>query len=223
VEHPDYSGSRDAHDRDPDDFSYSEEGDRHSDGSVPGAGVPIHTLSESTGTGIESPVPTVHRQGSQQSSSRMYEQLARPHRGAASVTRLDLHEGVEGSYDRHRRGAPPPARSNSLHRTASQTRQAYGARTHGNGHGHHHPPHRQQSQHHTFQVCVSVCSLERRTHFHVRLMMMMIGSDTRACSSNNGQQSLSLRCGADDGEWGTHSGSLCFVTCCLWPLMTGVV
>ncbi|KAF8505478.1 hypothetical protein F5888DRAFT_1798494 [Russula emetica] len=108
VEHPDYSGYRGPRDRDPEDFSYSEEGDRHSDGSVSGPGVPIHTLSESTGTGVESPVPTVYRQGSPQSSSRMYEQLVRSPRIPASVTRLDLHEGVEGGYDggydRHRRG-----------------------------------------------------------------------------------------------------------------------
>ncbi|KAI0285070.1 hypothetical protein BGY98DRAFT_1093188 [Russula aff. rugulosa BPL654] len=104
VEHPDYSGHRGPRDRDPDEFSYSEEGDRHSDGTVTGTGVPIHTLSESTGTGLESPVPTVHRQGSPQSSSRMYEQFARPPRVPADVTRLDLHEGIEGGYDRHRRG-----------------------------------------------------------------------------------------------------------------------
>lgn len=149
VDHPDYSGYRDPRDRDPEEFSYSEEGDRHSDGTMSSTGVPIHTLSESTGTGIDSPVPTVHRQGSPQSGSRMYEQLARSNRAPASVTRLDLHEGIEngydGGYDRRRRGAPPSARSNSLHRTASQNRQAYGAGTHR--HGYHHPPHRQPSQH----------------------------------------------------------------------------
>jgi hypothetical protein len=163
VEHPDYSGHRGPRDRDPDEFSYSEEGDRHSDGTVTGTGVPIHTLSESTGTGLESPVPTVHRQGSPQSSSRMYEQFARPPRVPADVTRLDLHEGIEGGYDRHRRGAPLPASSNSLHRAASQNRQAHRAGSHR--HGHHHHPHRQPSQH-AFQVCVRVCSFERRTHFH---------------------------------------------------------
>jgi len=165
VEHPDYSGYRGPRGRDPEDFSYSEEGDRHSDGSVSGTGVPIHTLSESsrTGTGVESPVPTVYRQGSPQSSSRMYEQFARSPRVPASVTRLDLHDGVEGGHDRHRRGAPPPARSNSLHRTASQNRQAYGAGS--RRHGYHHPPHRQPTQH-AFQVCV-YGFIRRWTHFHV--------------------------------------------------------
>jgi hypothetical protein len=168
VEHPDYSGHRGPRDRDPEDFSYSEEGDRHSDGTVSGTGVPIHTLSESTGTGVGSPVPTVHRQGSPLSSSRMYEQLAMSPRVPASVTRLDLHEGIEGGYDggydRHRRGAPPSARSNSMHRTASQNRQAYGAGTQRRGY--HHPPHQQPSQR-AFQVCVCACSLQRPAHFRV--------------------------------------------------------
>ncbi|KAN0124520.1 hypothetical protein V8E52_002169 [Russula decolorans] len=175
VEHPDYSGYRDRgpRERDPEEFSYSEEGDRDSDGSMPGTGVPIHTLSESTGPGVASPVPTVHRQGSlQSSSSRMYEQLARPPRVPADVTRLDLHEGVEGGYDRHRRGAPPSARSNSLHRNASQNRQAYGAGTHR--HGYHHPPRRQPSQH----------AFQGPTHVHVPTDSSRSASDVMQMMDN---------------------------------------
>jgi len=153
VEHPDASGYHGQRDRDPEDYSYSE-GDR-SGGTVSGTGVPIHTLSESTGNVVDSTVPTVYRQGSPPSSSRLYEQFTRSPPVPASVTRLDLHEGVEdgygGGYDRYQRGAPPPAHSNSVRRTASQNRHPYGAGTHH--HGYYHPPHRQPSQR-AVQVCV---------------------------------------------------------------------
>ena len=95
MDHSDFH--RGPHDRDPDEFTYSEEGSRRSDGSLSGLGRELgvpHTMSESSG--VLSPVPTVYRQGSPAhgSRSRMFEQFASP-QVPASVTRLDLHEGME--------------------------------------------------------------------------------------------------------------------------------
>lgn len=139
MEHPD-DDHRNPYGRDPDQFSYSEEGSRHSDGS--GTGVPALGISESSG--LSSPVPTVYRQGSPAQGSRMFEQFASP-AVPASVTRLDLHDGLEdeygGGFDRPRRGSrPPPVHSGSLHRNSQNHHRNY-------------PPHRQPSQR-AFQVRV---------------------------------------------------------------------
>jgi hypothetical protein len=164
---------------------------------------PVHTISDSSG--VESPVPTVYRQGSPAQGSRMFERFASPP-VPASVTRLDLHEGIEDGYDagfdRHRRGAPVPAPTNARHPDSRSGRHRY------------QPPHRQPSQR-TFQVRVSVSLLGKADiwksghHFHVRLrgIYIIIGSDTRASDFSLRQQSL--RCDAGAGRRESRSGSLC--------------
>jgi len=107
VEHQDYY--RPPHDRDSEHYSYTEDSDRRSD--VSGGRVPVHAVSDSSR--VESPVPTVYRQDGPALGSRLFEQFAGS--PPAQVTRLDLHEEVEGeynprsatSYDRHQRGVPP--------------------------------------------------------------------------------------------------------------------
>ncbi|KAH9963220.1 hypothetical protein BC827DRAFT_150393 [Russula dissimulans] len=82
--------------------------DRRSDMS--GGRVPAHAVSDSSRT--ESPVPTVYRQETPALGSRLFEQFAGS--PPAQVTRLDLHEEVEGEYDpriatrydRRQRGVP---------------------------------------------------------------------------------------------------------------------
>jgi hypothetical protein len=79
--------------------AYSEDGDRHSDGTGAG-GVPVHFISESSR--VDSPIPAVHRQG-----TRLYEQFAATSSSMpaqtspppASVTRLDLHDDASENYE----------------------------------------------------------------------------------------------------------------------------
>ncbi|KAI0301839.1 hypothetical protein B0F90DRAFT_254368 [Multifurca ochricompacta] len=92
VERPNYHHSSHDHDY------YSEDGDRHSD--VSGAG--IHLISESSR--VDSPIPTVHRQGTSALGSRLYEQFpvsppVPAHGPPTSVTRIDLHEDVSENYE----------------------------------------------------------------------------------------------------------------------------
>ncbi|KAH9077481.1 hypothetical protein EDB83DRAFT_1712876 [Lactarius deliciosus] len=81
VERPNYHQG-------PHDDYYSEDGDRHSD--TYGA-APVHLISESSR--VDSPVPSVHRQGAPGPGSRLYEQFAESAGlPPSSVTRVDLHD-----------------------------------------------------------------------------------------------------------------------------------
>jgi hypothetical protein len=112
VEHPNY------HDGSQVDY-YSEDGDRHSDAYAPAA--VAHLISESSR--VDSPVPTVYRQGEPSSSSRLYEQFATsagPPQSA--VTRVDLHEDVAAEgYEGFNRQRSTSTHSNPLsyHTSAS--------------------------------------------------------------------------------------------------------
>jgi hypothetical protein len=136
VEHPDHY-QRGPRDHDAAYYPYSEDGtDRRSDASGPlgdGDG-PFPSFSNSDSSRVESPIPTVYREGPPGLGSRLFEEFAGQHprshpRAPASVTRLDLHEeedaGPQGHYQSF---APDPRRR-------------------------HDPPYRRPSQH-AYQVCI---------------------------------------------------------------------
>jgi hypothetical protein len=141
VEHPNYHN----HNGSQVDY-YSEDGDRRSDVYAPAAAV--HLISESSR--VDSPVPTVYRQGEPSSSSRLYEQFATsagPPQSA--VTRVDLHEdvaaeGYEG-FDRQR-NISTHSNPLSYHTSASHhSLPPAGLHRHS----------QRRPQHHAFQVCLS--------------------------------------------------------------------
>ncbi|KAI0002955.1 hypothetical protein BJV74DRAFT_562204 [Russula compacta] len=103
VEHSDhYPRPNHPRDRDASYYSYSEDGDRHSDVSG-GSGVPVPAHSFTTSSRTASPVPTVYRDGTPALGSRLFEQFAGEPpslaRATATVTRLDLREEVEDGYE----------------------------------------------------------------------------------------------------------------------------